>query len=78
MAHEVCSCSSRQRLAVPSPPYDAIHEPQAEQMLLLNQVVEARKFEVPIPAQFALADAAKAHERVAAGGVAGKIVLRIR
>ena len=59
-------------------PYDAIHEPQAQQMLLLNQIVEARTFEVPIPAEFALADAVRAHERVAAGGVAGKIVLRIR
>jgi NADPH:quinone reductase-like Zn-dependent oxidoreductase len=59
-------------------PYDAIHEPQAQQMLQLNQIVEARKFEVPIPAEFALADAVRAHERVAAGGVAGKIVLRIR
>ncbi|MGZ5231417.1 MAG: hypothetical protein ACXWC3_15420 [Burkholderiales bacterium] len=27
---------------------------------------------------YALADAAKAHERLAAGGVLGKIVLRVR
>ena len=32
----------------------------------------------PFPRGFALADAAKAHERVAAGGVLGKIALKIR
>jgi NADPH:quinone reductase-like Zn-dependent oxidoreductase len=31
-----------------------------------------------VPAEYALADAAKAHERLAAGHVLGKIVLRIR
>ena len=60
-------------------PYDAIHEPEAEQLLLLNRTVEAIKgFRVPSPEKFALADAAKAHERVAAGGVLGKIALKIR
>jgi NADPH:quinone reductase-like Zn-dependent oxidoreductase len=59
--------------------YDAIHEPQAEEMLLLNRTVEAiKEFRVPSPEGFALADAAKAHERVAAGGVLGKISLKIR
>lgn len=60
-------------------PYDAIHEPQAEQMLLLNRTVEAiKEFRIPIPEKFALADAAKAQERLAAGGVLGKIALQIR
>ena len=60
-------------------PYDAIFEPQAEQMLQLNRTVEAIKnFRVPVPETFALADAAKAHERIAAGGVLGKIALKIR
>jgi NADPH:quinone reductase len=60
-------------------PYDAISEPQAEQMLLLNRTVEAiKEFRIPIPEKFALADAAKAQERVAAGGVLGKIALQIR
>jgi NADPH2:quinone reductase len=36
----------------------------------------ARKKRVPIAAAFPLADAAKAHERLAAGHVLGKIVLR--
>jgi NADPH:quinone reductase len=43
-----------------------------------NRAVEAAKLEIPIAAEFALADAAKAHERLAAGHVLGKIVLRIR
>jgi len=32
---------------------------------------------VPIAAEYQLADAAKAHERMAAGHVLGKVVLRI-
>jgi NADPH2:quinone reductase len=58
--------------------YDAIHEPESEELLQLNRTVEAIKgFRVPIPERFALADAAKAHERVAAGGVLGKVALKI-
>jgi len=41
--------------------------------------VEAIKdFRIPIAEKFALADAAKAQERLAAGGVLGKIALKIR
>lgn len=43
----------------------------------LNRAVEAGALKVPIAAAFGLADAAKAHERLAAGHVLGKIVLRI-
>jgi NADPH:quinone reductase-like Zn-dependent oxidoreductase len=43
-----------------------------------NRAVEAAKLEIPIAASFELSDAAKAHERLAARPVLGKIVLRIR
>ena len=43
----------------------------------LNCAIEAVKLEVPIAAQFPLAQAAKAQERVEAGHILGKIVLRI-
>jgi len=44
----------------------------------LNLAVEAANLEVPIAAAYALAEAAKAHERLAARHVLGKIVLRVR
>jgi NADPH:quinone reductase-like Zn-dependent oxidoreductase len=44
----------------------------------LAQAVEAASLEVPIAASYPLTDARKAHERVAAGHVLGKVVLRIR
>jgi NADPH2:quinone reductase len=44
----------------------------------LNLAVEQGKPEVPIAAVYAMAEARKAHERLAAGHVLGKIVLRIR
>jgi NADPH:quinone reductase-like Zn-dependent oxidoreductase len=59
-------------------PYDAIEGPQEAGLARLNQAVEARRFEIPIAAEFPLADAAKAHERLAAGHVLGKILLRVR
>jgi len=40
--------------------------------------VEAAHLEIPIAATFELSDAARAHERLAARPVLGKIVLRIR
>lgn len=43
-----------------------------------NRAVEAVKLKVPIAAAYPLAQAAKAHQRLAAGHVLGKIVLRIR
>jgi NADPH:quinone reductase-like Zn-dependent oxidoreductase len=39
---------------------------------------KSRKLKVPIGAEFPLAQAAKAHQRIEAGHVLGKIVLRIR
>ena len=56
--------------------YDAI--PGAQQFERLNHAVEAVKVQVPIAAQFPLADAAQAHQRVEAGHVLGKIVLWVR
>jgi NADPH:quinone reductase len=56
--------------------YDAIAAPA--QYARLNKASVAAKLKVPIAAEFPLADAAKAQERMAAGHVLGKIVLRIR
>jgi NADPH:quinone reductase len=44
----------------------------------LNQAITAVKLQVPIAAQYPLAEAAKAHERLDAGHVLGKVVLQIR
>jgi NADPH:quinone reductase-like Zn-dependent oxidoreductase len=44
----------------------------------LGRSVEEAKLQVPIAAAYPLAEAAKAHERLAAGHVLGKSVLRIR
>jgi NADPH:quinone reductase-like Zn-dependent oxidoreductase len=43
----------------------------------LNEATERAKLVVPIAAEYPLAEAAKAHERLAAGHVLGKIVLRV-
>jgi NADPH2:quinone reductase len=43
----------------------------------LNKAVEAAKLQVPIAAEYPLADAAEAHKRLAAGHLLGKIVLRV-
>jgi NADPH:quinone reductase len=59
-------------------PYDALYGDQKQQWAQLNQIIEMQKFEVPVAASFALADAAAAHERVAAGRVPGKVILRVR
>ena len=56
--------------------YNAIAGPQEFQRL--NEAVLASRLQVPIAAEFPLADAAKAHERLQAGHVLGKVVLRIR
>src|SRR3984893_1085273 len=56
-------------------PYDAV--PGVREFARLGRAVEAAKLKVPIAGVYALADAAKAHERIAAGHVLGKIILRI-
>ncbi|HEV7674269.1 MAG TPA: NADP-dependent oxidoreductase [Candidatus Angelobacter sp.] len=44
----------------------------------LNRAVEATRLKVPIAAVYPLAQAARAHQHLAAGHVLGKVVLRIR
>jgi NADPH:quinone reductase len=56
--------------------YDAIAAPA--QFAHLNEAIVAAHLQVPIAAQFALADAAAAHQRLESGHVLGKIVLRVR
>lgn len=67
----------RARAGITVVPYDAISGPEDVELARLNKLVEARKFEVPIAAEYSLEDAAKAHERMAQGHVLGKIVLRV-
>jgi NADPH:quinone reductase-like Zn-dependent oxidoreductase len=43
----------------------------------LNAAISAAKFQVPIAAEYPLAEGAKAHERLAGGHVLGKVILRI-
>jgi NADPH:quinone reductase-like Zn-dependent oxidoreductase len=57
-------------------PYDAVAG--VREFERLGRAVEAAKLQVPIAAAYPLAEAAKAHERIEAGHVLGKIVLRIR
>ncbi len=56
--------------------YSFVDGPQ--ELARLNQAVGAAHLQVPIAAEFALADAAAAHRRLEAGHLLGKIVLRVR
>lgn len=64
------------RPGVPIIRYNAI--PGVKEFERLNRAIEAVKLQVPIAAQFPLAEAAKAQERVEVGHILGKIVLQIR
>ena len=55
--------------------YDAVAG--AREFERLNAAIDAAKLQVPIAAEYSLADAAKAHARLAEGHVLGKVVLRI-
>src|SRR5260221_316632 len=44
----------------------------------LRRAIEAAQLKVPIAASYPLAQAAKAHKRLAKGHVLGKVVLRVR
>ena len=57
-------------------PYDGTAG--VEEFERLGRAGEAAKLQIPIAGEYPLADAAKAHERLAAGHVLGKIVLRVR
>lgn len=64
------------RAGLPIVKYDALTGPAEYERL--NQAIVQAKLEVPIAAEFPLAEAAQAQQRMAAGHVLGKIVLRIR
>ena len=63
------------RAGVPIIRYNAI--PGVKEFERLNSAITALKFSVPIEAEFPLAEAAKAQERVEAGHIRGKIILRV-
>lgn len=56
--------------------YDAVSG--AATLQRLNQAAEESRLDVPIAATFPLAEAARAHQRLAAGHVVGKVVLVVR
>jgi NADPH:quinone reductase len=56
--------------------YDLTYGAQAFERF--NRAVSAARLQVPIAAEYPLAEAQKAHERQAAGHVLGKILLRVR
>ena len=66
----------RKRPGIRIASYDA--RPGVREFERLGRAVEAARLRVPIAASYALEDAAKAHRRLAAGHVLGKIVLRVR
>jgi len=56
--------------------YDAI--PGVREFERLNRAVDAARLKVPIAAAYPLAQAAKAHQRLAKGHVLGKVVVKVR
>ena len=44
----------------------------------MNRAIQKAELNVPIAAEFPLAEAAKAHRRVEQGHILGKIILRVR
>ncbi|MGZ3361823.1 MAG: quinone oxidoreductase family protein [Xanthobacteraceae bacterium] len=66
----------KKRRAIKFIPYDGVSG--IREFERLNRAVISAKLKVPISERFLLADAAKAHEHLAAGHVLGKTVLRIR
>jgi NADPH:quinone reductase-like Zn-dependent oxidoreductase len=66
----------RKRRGIEIISYDAVAG--IREFQCLGRAVEEAKLQVPIAGVYPLAEAARAHERLAAGHVLGKIVLRIR
>jgi NADPH:quinone reductase len=64
------------RRGITKTPFDAT--PGVREFEHLSHAIEAARAQVPIAAEYALADAAKAHERLAQGHILGKVVLRVR
>jgi NADPH2:quinone reductase len=66
----------RKRAGIKITVYDGV--PGVREFQRLNRAIEQAKLKVPIADTYKLAEAAKAHERLAAGHVLGKVVLRVR
>ena len=64
------------RLGIRMTLYSAISGPR--ELDRLNKAAEAAKLQVPIAAEYPLADASGAHKRLHAGHLLGKIVLRVQ
>ena len=66
----------KRRRGVKTTPYDGM--PGRKEFEQLGRAVEAARLQVPIAAEFPLADVVRAHQRLAQGHVLGKVVLRVR
>ncbi|MDQ1693685.1 MAG: hypothetical protein QOH85_1220, partial [Acidobacteriaceae bacterium] len=66
----------RKRSGIDIIPYDAV--PGVAAFERLGRAVEKAGLKVPIAATYKLEQAREAHERLAAGHVLGKVILRIR
>jgi NADPH2:quinone reductase len=66
----------KRRRGIKTKPYDGV--PGRKEFERLSRAIEAARLQVPIAAEFALAAARQAHERLAQGHILGKIVLRVR
>ena len=66
----------RKRRGLSLESYDAA--PGVRELARLGRAIDAARLRVPVAASYSLAQAAKAHERLAKGHVLGKIVLRVR
>jgi NADPH:quinone reductase len=66
----------KHRRGIKTKTYDGT--PGRKEFERLGRAVEAARLQVPIAAEFALADAKLAHERLAQGHILGKIVLLVR
>jgi NADPH2:quinone reductase len=66
----------RKRRGLTVKSYDAT--PGVRELERLGRAIEAARLRVPIAAEYPLAQAARAHQRLAKGHVLGKIVLRLR
>ena len=65
----------KKRRGIRTKPYDGVAG--RAQWERLARAITAARLQVPIAAEFALAEAARAHERLAQGHILGKVVLRI-
>ena len=66
----------RRRREIKTKAYDGT--PGRHELAQLSRAIEAAPFQVPIEAEFRLADAARAHERLEQGHILGKIELRVQ